>query len=354
MISAGLAALATGLLGAGASIFGAKTAADASKAAAANAAAVQMQGQNAALGAYNNALGFQKEALATQQLVLGNQFKNYDIARRDFEDSREQARRLFDTGQADAREYFRTSQDNFNATRGNLDPWIQSGMGANKLLSSFYGLGGADQALGNAVLARFQQSPDYQFALRGGTEALDNSASARGGLLSGNQLRAVTEYGQGLASQNLGQYLQRLGIISNTGLGASGQLGQFGAQQGALATQFGLQQAAAGNQFGFQQGALGNQFANLGTTLGNGAAGAIGNTAGGIANAANNFGNSMINSSNSIGNSEMAGGTAEASGILGMVKGFNSGLGSLSLYNSLGKTSYGGGMGNPMTLGGLY
>ena len=36
----------------------------------------------------------------------------------------------------------------------------------------------------------------------------------------------------------------------------------------------------------------------------------------------------------------MGAGTADASGILGMTKGFNSGLNSLSLYNQMGKSSY--------------
>jgi hypothetical protein len=44
-----------------------------------------------------------------------------------------------------------------------------------------------------------------------------------------------------------------------------------------------------------------------------------------------------------MGNSLMASGTADASGILGMTKGFQSGLGSLSLYNQMSKSSYGGG-----------
>jgi hypothetical protein len=50
-------------------------------------------------------------------------------------------------------------------------------------------------------MARFQTDPGYAFRLREGLKALDRSAAARGGLLSGAQLRGVTEYGQDLASQ---------------------------------------------------------------------------------------------------------------------------------------------------------
>ena len=48
---------------------------------------------------------------------------------------------------------------------------------------------------------QFQQDPGYAFRMREGLKALDRSAAARGGLLSGNQLRGVTQFGQDLASQ---------------------------------------------------------------------------------------------------------------------------------------------------------
>lgn len=48
---------------------------------------------------------------------------------------------------------------------------------------------------------QFQQDPGYAFRMREGLKALDRSATARGGLLSGNQLRGVTQFGQDLASQ---------------------------------------------------------------------------------------------------------------------------------------------------------
>ena len=50
-------------------------------------------------------------------------------------------------------------------------------------------------------MERFQQDPGYAFRMREGLKALDRSAAARGGLLSGNQLRGVTQFGQELGSQ---------------------------------------------------------------------------------------------------------------------------------------------------------
>ncbi len=51
------------------------------------------------------------------------------------------------------------------------------------------------------TMAKFQADPGYAFRLKEGLKALDRSAAARGGLLSGAQLRGITEYGQELGSQ---------------------------------------------------------------------------------------------------------------------------------------------------------
>jgi hypothetical protein len=48
---------------------------------------------------------------------------------------------------------------------------------------------------------QFQQDPGYGFRLKEGLRALESSAAARGGLLSGNQMRGVTRFGQELGSQ---------------------------------------------------------------------------------------------------------------------------------------------------------
>ena len=47
----------------------------------------------------------------------------------------------------------------------------------------------------------FQQDPGYAFRLKEGQQALDRSAAARGGLISGAALKAATRYGQDMGSQ---------------------------------------------------------------------------------------------------------------------------------------------------------
>jgi hypothetical protein len=90
---------------------------------------------------------------------------------------------------------------------------------------------------------QFQQDPGYAFRMREGLKALDRTAAARGGLLGGNQLRGVTQFGQDLASQEYGNAFNRYQaeraarlnpLQSLAGMGQSNaatmaqQAGQFG------------------------------------------------------------------------------------------------------------------------------
>lgn len=75
------------------------------------------------------------------------------------------------------------------------EPWRKAGETAlNKLIpeATNYTPFGMDQ---------FQADPGYGFRLKEGMRALEQSAAARGGLLSGNTGKALTRYGQDAASQ---------------------------------------------------------------------------------------------------------------------------------------------------------
>jgi hypothetical protein len=58
-------------------------------------------------------------------------------------------------------------------------------------------------------MEQFQADPGYGFRLKEGIRALENSAAARGGLLSGNTMRGITRFGQGLASEEFGNAFNR-------------------------------------------------------------------------------------------------------------------------------------------------
>lgn len=113
------------------------------------------------------------------------------------------------------------------------EPWRQAGITAlNKLtpLATEYTPFGMQQ---------FQQDPGYAFRLQEGMKALERSAAARGGLLSGGMLKGAQRYGQDLASQEYMNAFNRyqternarlnpLQSLAGIGQTATNQLGQAG------------------------------------------------------------------------------------------------------------------------------
>jgi hypothetical protein len=86
---------------------------------------------------------------------------------------------------------------------------------------------------------QFQQDPGYAFRMSEGMKALERSAAARGGLLSGGMLRGAQRYGQDLASQEYMNAFNRyqaernarlnpLQSLAGVGQTATNQLGQAG------------------------------------------------------------------------------------------------------------------------------
>lgn len=115
------------------------------------------------------------------------------------------------------------------------EPWRQAGMTAlNKLtpLATEYTPFG---------MAQFQADPGYGFRLSEGQKALERSAAARGGLMSGAALKAATRFGQDMGSQEymnaFNRYqteraarLQPLQSLAGVGQTTAQQLGQAGQQ----------------------------------------------------------------------------------------------------------------------------
>jgi hypothetical protein len=84
--------------------------------------------------------------------------------------------------------------------------------------------------LGSFAPYQFKQDPGYQFRLNEGMRGLENSAAARGGLLSGGFARDALSYGQDMASQEYMNVYNRLANIAGIGqVGYQGALGATGA-----------------------------------------------------------------------------------------------------------------------------
>jgi hypothetical protein len=108
---------------------------------------------------------------------------------------------LLDKAQQGATDLYGRAQDRYTP----LADLAGQGMG---LYADAMGLNGQD---GNArATGAFQAGPGYQFALDQGTQAALRGAAGSGQLASGNTLMALNRYGQGLANQEYGTWLNGL------------------------------------------------------------------------------------------------------------------------------------------------
>lgn len=167
--------------------------------------------------------------------------------------------------------------------------------------------------------AQAAATPGYQFQLQQGEQAIQNSAAAQGGLISGNTLQALDQYSQGLASTNyqqvynnaIQQYQQAYNIFQGN------QANTFN----RLAALSGVGQTAA-------------------TTLGS-----LGQSA------ATNIANINATAGGQIGNSLQNAGAARASGYAGIANSLTGGIGSISQYLLLQQLLGNGGGSNPYGYG---
>ena len=276
MVIAAAAIAGSALLGAGASIYAANKQAGAAQ----DAAAAQVEGSRAAAEAQIRAaqiaadtqLTAQDKALAFQRLAL-------------------------------------------EQSRSDLAPYRQAGGLALEQMTTLTRPGGAYDVAPSPVpeyhpftLEDFQQDPGYKFRVAEGLKALDRTASARGGLVSGRALKDVTRFGQDMAAQeyqaaygrhtadyantaqayaqkfNVGEttktnQFNRLASVAGIGQAATQQLTAGTLSTGALSAQGALAtgQGIAAGQYG------------LGAQLGSNIVGAANARASGYVGAANAY-----------------------------------------------------------------
>lgn len=105
-------------------------------------------------------------------------------------------------------------------------------------------------------MSQFTADPGYGFRLSEGQKALERSAAARGGLISGGALKAATRFGQEMGSQEYtnafnryqAERQARLGPLQSlTGMGQStaNTIGAAGAQNASAIGNYGMQGANA-------------------------------------------------------------------------------------------------------------
>jgi len=190
-----------------------------------------------------------------------------------------------------------------------LSPYAGAGSSAIGNLSSLLQPGGQlTQGYGSFTAptgVTEQNDPGYQFRLSQGLQALQNSAAARGGLLSSGTAKSINDYAQNQASNEYGNVynraLQTYGTNFNTYNTNQGNLynrlagvSQLGAQAGSSLG--GLLQAGAGNIAGINSDAshqIGAALQNQGAAQASGIIGANNAWQGAIGGVANNLGGWM-------------------------------------------------------------
>lgn len=197
--------------------------------------------------------------------------------------------------QANASRYATDAQTaEFNQQQANMQPFLSAGTSVLPQLTS----------MASTPVSFSQQDflnnmdPAYQFDLQQGQQALERSAAASGQLMSGGTLKSLTNYAQGMASNeyqnaynrymnNQNTTFSRLSSVANIGQSAAGMLGQAG-------------QAYAGN-IGNIATSTANSLGNIGMSAGNAQAAstiAQGNILGGaISGAGNSVGGSLLSGS---------------------------------------------------------
>lgn len=148
-----------------------------------------------------------------------------------------------------SREVMQKGAENYAHDQGNYQPFISTGQNALASMADFSNLNGQDAS--TAALGRFQASPGYQWTKDQAMQGIDHGAAANGMLRSGETLRAEATLGANLASNEFGNYMNRLSGIAGMGLQGAGLGNQSTSTYDGLLTGTGGQQAsnaqAAGN-----------------------------------------------------------------------------------------------------------
>lgn len=233
-------------------------------------------------------------------------------------------------------EAFAFQKQIYEQSRADFAPYRESGTANLNQLNTLLGIGGNT---GAADYGRFKTAdftpemfkagmdPGYAFRLSEGLKAVDRQAAARGGLISGNALKASQMYGQEAASQEYGNAFNRYQTIRGNTLSPFQSGAAAGQSAAAMQGQLGANFGSAGGQ------ALGANSAAYGA-FGQGASGIYGNQGQAANQAYGAYGQGVTGTLGAYGtnatNALTGGANAQASGIVGGANAFNQGLSGIS------------------------
>jgi hypothetical protein len=224
----------------------------------------------------------------------------------------------------------------YEQTRADFAPYRESGVANLNQLNTLLGIGGNTGAAdyGRFATADFtpadfaaNQDPGYGFRMSEGLKAVDRQAAARGGLISGNALKASQTYGQDMASQEYQNAFNRFQTIRGNTLSpfqsgaAAGQ--SAAAMQGQSNAAFGSAGANAAAANSAAYGAFGQGASTAYGNQGQASNAAYGNYGQGVSSAYGGYG---ANATNAL----MGGANAAASGYVGGANAVNSTISGLT------------------------
>lgn len=222
-----------------------------------------------------------------------------------------------------------TQLDMFNKAQANLQPFMQAGQSELPALeqgiASYIGqpiptapTPGQAPTIGSynpgapppditTFGKDFQKSPGYAFQMQEGIDAIQNSAAAKGGVVSGNTLSALDKFGQGIANQD----------FYNQYNAANQQYwSKYNAGDQEYWKNYDAQNQNYWNQYNAQSQQFWNQYNALNSRQNQGI-GYLQNIVGAGQNAAANLGTSAITTGANIGNTQIAAGNAIQAGAVG-------------------------------------
>jgi gas vesicle protein len=300
------------VISAGAGLLGASKSASAAKEAAGIQADSARESGQLSYQIAQQQLAAQKDALDRQIASQGATVDKQLLAQRDALDQQLALQsRMYEQGRAD------------------FTPYREAGVANVNQLNTLLGLGGNTGAANYGKYATAEFTPDmfkagvdpgYAFRLSEGLKGIDRQAAARGGLISGNALKAASGYAGDQASQEYQNAFNRYQTTRTNTL-APFQAGA-GAGQNAAAMQ-GAANAAYGNAAGQAYGNYGQGVSGAYGAQGqqaNQAYGAYGSNVAGIQGA---YGTNATNALTGAAN-------ANASGVVGGANAYNQGLSGIS------------------------
>lgn len=106
-------------------------------------------------------------------------------------------------------------------------PYVTGGQGAFGAMGGMLGLGGTDQQ--DAAFKNYMNSTGYNFLLDSGSKAITGNMASKGLLNSGATAKALTTFGQNLASTQTQNYMNNLAQMAGIGTQAAGIQANAGA-----------------------------------------------------------------------------------------------------------------------------